>query len=147
MSSKDFVFYLNWEDREKNAFKVGFIAQIEKEFYLLIKSDEKDREDERSAYDRGFIGIPGFRPGEIYKSSRLFDFFRNRILDKDSQDLRSELSKNNGSRSSIDSFYLELVSEISEDKQKERLLEAYKTQEELKRIRSKSKSEIGIGDA
>lgn len=136
--NKDYMFYLNWEDNAKNIFKVGYLAQIENEYYLVIRSDERETENnnEKSVYDRGFIGIPGFRTGEIYKSSELFDFFKNRILHKDSKDPCNELAKSEG-KSMIDSFSLEEVSEILAHKQKEILLEAYKKQEQLKQLKNK----------
>lgn len=133
-NNKDYVFHLNWEDRIKNAWRVGYLAQIDKEFYFVISS-EKNAE---SAYANGFIGIPGFKPGEIYKSHELFDFFKNRILNKESDDPCSELLKNGG-RSMVDSFSLEQVSEILLTKQKEILMEAYQKQEEIKKIREKNR--------
>ena len=110
--------------------KVGYLAQIDSSFYFVISS-EKNAE---SAYENGFIGIPGFKPGEIYKSHELFDFFKNRILDKDSNDPCKELAQSKGI-SNVDSFSLEQVSELLVNKQKETLIEAYIKQEKLKKIR------------
>lgn len=135
-NNKDYIFYLNWEDNMKNLRKVGYFAHIEENFYLLISS-EKNAE---TAYANGFIGLPGFKTDEIYKSSELFDFFKNRISDKDSEDPCKELSKNEG-KSMVDSFSLEEVPEILSDKQKQALLEAYERQEKLKELKSKNKEE------
>lgn len=143
--NKDYMFYLNWEDNEKNIFKVGYLAQIEKEYYLVIRSDERNSENssEKSVYDRGFIGIPGFISGRIYKSPELFDFFKNRILHKDSKDPCSELTATEG-KSMIDSFSLEPISDILMEKQKENLLQAYKKQQELKELKDKKQEDTEI---
>lgn len=138
-NNKEYIFYLNWEDSIKNVRKVGYFAHIEDNFYLLISR----KEDAETAYDNGFIGIPGFKAGEIYKGQELFDFFRNRILDKDSEDPCKELIDNKG-ESRVDSFSLEIVPEILADRQKQALLEAYEKQEELKKIRNKNEESIEI---
>lgn len=135
-NNKDYIFYLNWEDNMKNMRKVGYLAQIEKEFYLLVIGMEKGK----TAYDNGFIGIPGFKTDEIYKSEELFSFFQNRILDKDSKNPCEELLKNEG-KSMIDSFSLEEVPEGIAEKKKEALLEAYKIQEEKKKVQAKNTEE------
>ena len=74
MNNKDYIFYLNWGDKERNSFRVGFLAQIKNDFYLVIRDKEKTENDinQTSAYDSGFIGIPGFMPGRIYKSEVRF---------------------------------------------------------------------------
>ena len=136
MNKKDYVFNLNWDDIKKNSIKVGCLAQINEEFYFVI-STEKNAE---TAYQNGFIGIPGFKPGEIYKSQELFDFFKNRVLDKDSADPCEELSETKGI-SSIDSFSLEPVPDSLLKRQIEILLEAYEKQEELKGLRAKEDGE------
>ena len=135
-SKRDYIFYLNWEDTIKNIRKVGYLANIENEFYLLI-SGEKNAQ---TAYANGFIGIPGFRSGEIYKSSELFLFFKNRILNKEIENPCEELLKNEG-KSMIDSFSLEEVPEGIAEKKKEALLEAYKIQEEKKKVQAKNTEE------
>lgn len=128
----DYIFYLNWEDRMKNIRKVGYLANIDQEFYLLVSGEE----NATTAYANGFIGIPGFRSGEVYKSLELFSFFKNRILNKDSDDPCKELLKNEG-KSMIDSFSIEKVPEMLAEKQKEALLKAYEIQEEKKKIQRK----------
>lgn len=50
------VFYVTWDDNLKNQYRVGFLAQIDENYYLVIKK-QKDAE---SAYEKGFIGIPRF---------------------------------------------------------------------------------------
>ena len=139
MSNKDYIFYINWEDRDKNSFRVGYLAQIQNEFYFVIRGKDKsgNESNEKSAYDRGFIGIPGFRPGEIYKSNELFDFFKNRILDKNSKDPCSELAQTKGI-SMIDSFYLEEIAERLFDKQKQVLLDAYEKQENVRNVQKEN---------
>ena len=136
-SKRDYIFYLNWEDTIKNIRKVGYLANIENEFYLLI-SGEKNAQ---TAYANGFIGIPGFRSGEIYKSSELFLFFKNRILNKEIENPCEELLKNEG-KSMIDSFSIEEVPEILAERQIETLLEAYKIQEEKKKIQTKKNEKV-----
>lgn len=145
-NNKNYIFYLNWADKEKNPFRVGFLAQIEKEFYLVIRDKEKTENDinETTAYDNGFIGIPGFISGRIYKSEELFEFFKNRLLDKKSNDPCQELAQTKGI-SMIDSFYVEEVSEIVLDKYAEALVEAYAKQEELKKLKDKNKEDTQRG--
>lgn len=50
------VFYLTWEDNLKNQYRVGFLAQIHGDYYLVIKRQQ----EAESAYEKGFIGIPRF---------------------------------------------------------------------------------------
>lgn len=138
-NSREYICYLNWEDNMKNIRKVGYFAYIQQNFYLLVSG----RETAKTAYENGFIGIPAIRPDEIYRSPELFNFFRNRILNKDSKDLCGELLENEG-KSRIDSFSLEEVPEILADRQKQTLLEAYKKQEELKQLKSKKSEDIEI---
>lgn len=139
-NNRDYIFYLNWEDSISNIRKVGYLANIDKNFYLVISSEK----NAQTAYANGFVGIPGFKPDEIYKSEELFDFFKNRISDKDSEDPCKELSKNEG-KSMVDSFSLQEVPEILADKQRQVLLETYKKQEELKRLKNKNKEETQRG--
>ena len=135
-NNKDYIFYLNWEDNIKNVRKVGYLAYIEKEFYLLVSNEE----NAQTAYANGFIGIPGFKSGQIYKSSELFSFFKNRILNKDLENPCEELLKNEG-KSMIDSFSLEEVPEILEQRKKDALIQAYNIQQEKKNIQAKKKQE------
>lgn len=136
-NKKDYIFNLNWEDIKKNSIKVGCLAQVDGEYYFVI-SNERNAE---TAYENGFIGIPGFKPGEIYKSQRLFDFFRNRILNKESDDPCAELAGTKG-MSRVDSFWLEPVSDVLAARQIETLLQAYEKQEELKKLQElKNKEE------
>lgn len=139
-NNKEYIFYLNWEDNIKNIRKVGYFAHIDESFYLLISG----KKNAGTAYENGFIGLPGFKTDEVYKSSELFDFFKNRILDKDSKDPCQELLKNQG-KSMVDSFSLEKVPEIIADRQIHALLQAYEKQEklkEIKKIRTESDKEI-----
>ena len=135
-NNKDYIFYLMWEDELKEKRAVGYLAQIDKNFYLLISG----RENAEKAYEKGFIGMPGFKTDEIYRSDELFAFFKNRILDKDSEDPCKELSESEG-RSNIDSFLLENISGIMKDSKIKTLLEAYRIQEEKKKVQAKNKEE------
>ena len=135
-NNKEYICYLNWEDNMKNVRKVGYFAYIQENFYLLVSG----RENAKTAYENGFIGIPGIRSDEIYKSPELFNFFRNRILNKDSKDLCRELLENEG-KSRIDSFSLEEVPDILADRQRQALLEAYEVQEGLKQLKGKKSEE------
>lgn len=136
-TNKDYIFFLNWEDNMKNIRKVGYLANIDKEFYLLICG----KDNAKTAYANGFIGIPGFRPGEVYKSSELFSFFKNRILNKELDNPCEELLENEG-KSMIDSFSLEEVPEIIADRQKKALLKAYTIQEKKKKITAKKETKV-----
>lgn len=138
-NNKDYIFYINWEDKMKNMRKIGYLAHLKEEFYLLISG----KENSKTAYENGFVGIPGFKVDTIYKSPELFDFFKNRILNKDSENPCQELLENEG-KSMIDSFSLEKVSESLANKHIEALLEAYRIQEEKKKVQEVKKSEEAL---
>lgn len=142
--NRDYIFHLNWQDMQKNSFRVGFLAQIQKEYYFILS----ERKTAESAYNRGFVGIPGFKAGEIYKSAELFDFFERRISDKNAENPCEELLKNGGV-SMVDSFTLEEASDKMASKYKETILEAYKVQcqkqEIEKRQETEEKPENGSG--
>ena len=77
--NNDKYFFINWEDSEKNSYRVGILAEIDNVFYL--KTYDKKDNNERDAYSHGYAGLPGFIPGQLYKSqNKLFDFFLNRIF-------------------------------------------------------------------
>lgn len=105
-NNQDYVFHLNWEDRYKNSFRVGILAQIDSTFYLVVR-ESKNAE---TAYSKGFVGIPGIKPGELYTSSELFDFFKSRILDKKSPDPCKELATSGGILMT-DSFSVEEIND------------------------------------
>ena len=130
-NNEEYIFYIKYEDRT-----VGYLAYLEENFYLLVSR----MEDAQTAYDNGFVGIPGFRSGEIYKTPELFNFFKHRIEDKNSKNIYEELIKYDGT-SRIDNFSLEEVAEFLRDKRKDTLLEAYKKQEELRMLESKKENE------
>ena len=69
---QDYYFYIVWEDTEKNAYRIGILAQIDNQFYLKMNNSTNTS----LAAKRGYIGIPGFQFDKIYKSSELFDFFK-----------------------------------------------------------------------
>ena len=127
MMNKDYVFHVNWEDRHKQLYKVGILAQLDEYFYLIIKDEQKASE----AYRNGFIGIPGFKNEEVYRSRELFDFFKNRILGKNSTNPSEELALT-GAKSMIDSYSVERVPEKVTKKYRQIILEAYQLQEKTR---------------
>ena len=130
MNCKDYFFYINWEDTEKNRHRIGMLAQIENVYYLKMNS----RENASSAYSSGCIGIPGFQNDRVYKSEELFDFFKRRILNKDAENLCEELKIDLG-KSMTDSFVLEEIPEKLGERFKNIILEMFKNQEKMdKRI-------------
>ena len=54
--SKDYVFHVNWEDRYKQPYRVGILAQIDNIFYLILKNEESAK----AAYNSGYDGVPGY---------------------------------------------------------------------------------------
>lgn len=133
---KEYVFYLEWEDAEKESFKVGFLAEINKMFYFVISK----KQSAELAYNKGFVGIPGFNPGEIYYSSELFDFFERRVLDKKGINPCTELAKTQG-RSLVDSFYLEEVPMEKSDQYKKLIIDIVEMQQR-KKIKDMKKRKI-----
>ena len=130
MNNKEYMFYINWQDRNNINWQVGYLGEIEEEYYLLIKDEKRAPK----AYLSGFIGIPGFLQGRVYRSPELFDFFKNRVLAKKSEEPLSELFRTKGV-SNIDSFSVEVVpEELVPDKQEE-LKTAYQIQQRLNLIR------------
>ena len=131
--NKDYVFYINWEDRHKQSYKVGFLARLDESFYLIVKDEKKAK----SAYDNGFVGIPGFRPEEVYVSeTKMFDFFERRTLTKNSIQQCEELAQTGGF-SMVDSFYVEKISEKLCIKYKKVILEAHELQKRKKSLNKK----------
>ena len=120
---QDYYFYIVWEDTEKNAYRIGILAQIDGQFYLKMNNSTNTS----LASKRGYIGIPGFQFDKIYKSSELFDFFKYRILDKKSNNPCEELLQNSG-KSMVDSFSLEEMPNLLKPKCKEVMLELDKVQ-------------------
>jgi len=122
--NKDYVFHINWEDRYKQPYKVGILAQIDNIFYLILKNEESAK----AAYNSGYDGVPGFKADEVYTSEKkLFDFFERRVLEKDPEKQCEELSKTGGV-SMVDSFSVEKISERLSEKYKKIVLEAYALQ-------------------
>lgn len=122
--NNDKYFFINWEDSEKNSYRVGILAEIDNVFYL--KTYDKKDNNERDAYSHGYAGLPGFIPGQLYKSqNKLFDFFLNRIFidrSKDREfDAMEELRKTLG-KTLTDSFFIEEVPEIYRERFKDILL-------------------------
>ena len=114
----DYFFYIVWEDTEKNAYRIGVLAQIDGQFYLKMNNNNTST----IAANKGCIGIPGFQVDKIYKSSQLFDFFKYRILNKKSNNPCEELLKNTA-KSMVDSFYLEEVPNLLKPKCRQIILD------------------------
>ena len=120
---QDYYFYIVWEDTEKNAYRIGILAQIDNQFYLKMNNSTNTSLAAKTRY----IGIPGVQFDKIYKSSELFDFFKYRILDKKSNNPCEELLQNSG-KSMVDSFSLEEMPNLLKPKCKEVMLELDKVQ-------------------
>jgi len=134
--NKDYVFHINWEDRHKQLYRVGFLAQLDEYFYLIIK----DQENAQIAYNNGFIGLPGFKVEEVYRSQELYDFFKSRILHKTGLDPCEELAETKA-KSMIDSYSLEKIPDKVAKKYKAIILEAYELQEKKKKMQEEKKIE------
>ena len=132
--SKDYVFKINWKDRHKDLHDIGVLAQLNNEFYLVVKSED----NAKKAYEMGFRGIPGFKTDEVYKSKELFDFFQNRVLKEPNVNFCEELEKTGGI-SMIDSFSVKGMSSKSAKKYKKTIIETYGLQEAFKEIKKKKK--------
>jgi len=140
MMNKDYVFHINWEDRHKQSYKVGILAQLDEQFYLVIK----DKEKAETAYSRGFIGIPGFRQEEVYRSHELFDFFKNRILQKNDQNPCEELAATKA-KSMVDSYWVEKIPDKVTKKYRKIILEAYDLQEKKKMAKEENDLDKALG--
>lgn len=134
--NKDYIFHVNWEDRYKHSYRVGILAEIDEAFYLAIKNEE----DATLAYKSGFIGIPGFKTEEVYKSQELFDFFKKRILETTKGNESEELAKSKAV-SMIDSFSVEKVSEKLSQKYKKIILEAYELQKKKESLKEEKRAD------
>lgn len=130
--SKDYVFKINWEDRHKAIHDIGILAQVDEEFYLVVKSED----NAKKAYEMGFRGIPGFKTNEVYNSKELFDFFQNRVLKAPDVNFCEELEKTGG-RSMIDSFSVKKMTPKASEKYKKIILETHGLQEAFKNVRKK----------
>lgn len=137
--NKDYIFHINWADRYKASHRVGILAQIDELFYLIIR-DEKKAE---FAYKNGFVGIPGFKKEEIYKSSELFDFFKSRILDKKQNNVCEELLRTRGV-SMIDSFSVEEILPRMVPKYREVILQAYELQIKKAQVQEINKKDNNV---
>lgn len=136
--NKDYVFHINWEDRHKLSYRVGILAQLDEYFYVIIK----DQENAQMAYKNGFIGIPGFKVEEVYRSQELFDFFKSRVLHKNAQNPCEELVST-GAKSMIDSFSVEKIPDKVIPKYKGIILRAYELQQKKEQLQ-KSNTEKDI---
>lgn len=126
------ILNIYWEDRENVPYKVGFLAQADKDFYTVFNTKNRIKD----ASEIGYKGIPGFIPGEVYKSNRLFDFWAVRLLNKKSDIPLKELKETQG-RSMVDSFFV--LDDIPEEMKEELLSaleQAYETQQKLNQMRA-----------
>lgn len=134
---EDNYLYINWEDHQKNVYRVGILARINDAYYM--RTQPKKEDDERDAYSHGYIGMPGFVPGRLYKSeNELFDFFQKRLPVEDvpqtePQDCLKQLLDSEG-KILTDSFSVEEVPEIYQEKCKEIILELEKLQNQPKKL-------------
>ena len=125
-NEKDYFFYINWEDSEMNKYRIGLLAKIGNYYYLKMKS----KKNSSIAYQKGCIGITGFQNERVYKSEELFDFFKNRIFNTQSNNLCEEL-KITSARTMTDSFWVEEIPEKLSEKFKKVILDMYENQEEM----------------
>ena len=141
-NSQDYVFHLNWEDRYKNSFRVGILAEIDNIFYLVVR-EPKNAE---TAYSKGFVGIPGIKPGELYTSLELFDFFKSRILDKKSPNPCKELAISGGTLMT-DSFSLEEINEKLKPKYTKSILKIKEISSKKNQLRPQNSRQSNAKDA
>lgn len=138
MEIKDYVFQVNWEDRNKKSYVVAMLAQLDKEFYLVLK----DKKDIETACKQGYIGIPGFSQS-IYKSNELFDFFKCRVAKTTQANPCVELIETKG-KSMVDSFFVEPIPDRLVPKYKEIIIETYKLQQRKKELEENKSPETVI---
>lgn len=131
MTNNDYYFFVNWEDAQKNTYRVGVLARIDNVYFL--KTIAQNPDNSRDAYSHGYTGMPAFRPGEIYKSvNGLFDFFVNRVYRTGpvSQfDYMEALKKTKGI-TFTDSFSLEEIPESRIEECKKLLLQLEEIKED-----------------
>lgn len=93
----DEFFYINWEDSHKKLYRIGVLARVDGAYFLKTFSPKGNN---RVAFNHGFVGIPGFSTGELYKSkNQLFDFFMSRVITAEvgkKVDYLNELKKTKG---------------------------------------------------
>lgn len=109
----DYYLYVNWEDNQKNIYRIGILARIADTYYLKLSTPKNNYE--RDAYCHGYAGIPGFISDRLYTSTnQLFDFFKKRVFVphnmESTTDFLAELIKTNGS-TLTDSFSIEEIPE------------------------------------
>lgn len=131
-NNDDYYFFINWEDNQKNSYRIGILAKIDNTYYL--KTYGKKANKERDAYSHGYIGIPGFISGKLYKSTnQVFDFFAQRVCisnpTTNKVDFFEELKRTNG-KTFTDSFSVEEMPEKYRNSCKNILLELDSLQEE-----------------
>lgn len=109
----DYYLYVNWEDNQKNIYRIGILARIANTYYLKLSTPKNN--SERDAYCHGYAGIPGFISDRLYTSTnQLFDFFKKRVFVPNNMesttDFLEELIKTNGI-TLTDSFSIEEIPE------------------------------------
>lgn len=128
--NKDYIFNINWEDRHKNIHKIGVLAQLDNQYYLIVENKGKINEGKIKEENNELGALPGFRPRKVYKSLEMFEFFKKRVLRTPDIDYCEELIKTGG-KSMTDSFSVEKVSEEEHKEQKAKILETYSLQEKV----------------
>lgn len=128
-NKEEYIFHIKYRD-----ITIGCLAYAEKNFYLSLTG----RNSENSKQGRVCF-IPAFKLDEIYKSPELFDFFKNRIDNKNSDGIYKALTKYAGT-AGRDGFSLEEFPERLVENKIQTLLEAYKIQEEKKKVQEARKS-------
>lgn len=139
--NKDYIFHVNWEDRYKQSYKVGILAQLDNFFYLILK----DKNKAETAYKNGFVGISGFKAEEIYRSRELFDFFQCRIMETNKKHQCKELAESRAV-SMTDSFSVDEIPEGSVPKYKEIILKAYELQAKKNDIKNKKEDSVNLNN-
>ena len=142
MNRPNMALYMMWENSKKERYNVGLFVQTEDSYYLEVRDKEKMAEDLSNEY----VGIPGLRPGEIYKSPRVFDFIQRRITKDELYNPAEALMNRNGGRSQVDSYFFESVSKALVDSKIQYIKDKYDKQEAAKRINAENNSDFDIDD-
>lgn len=125
-NGKKYIFHIKYRD-----IKIGCLAYVEGNFYLALDKDSEEA---------GVCFIPAFELDEIYKSTELFNFFKNRIDTKNSVDTYEALTQYAGTVGR-DNYSLEELPDRLVENKIQTLLEAYEIQEKKRKIQSENREE------
>ncbi len=128
MTRPDMALYMMWEDSKKERYNVGLLVQTAEYYYLAVNR----RETMSPELDSEYVEIPGMKPGEIYRSPRIFDFIQERIAKSELGNPCQALMDRNGGRSPVDSFYFEPVAKSLIETKVQQIQDLYNLQETLK---------------